>query len=426
MHDHDETFEHDENEEPLAKDLLRRREHPARRYVAQDLAERLDLRSVRRPVGSSSRTWLRVAGEDPFLVIGEEELTRKTTYVDGRFVRIDQDEKEAARRAQGPSRPTSPASWDKPSTSSNAGESLIPPGFRSLPSSGKPKENVGDSLIPPGFRDVPISKPKPPPPKARPAATQAPTATPPPNAKTTSSSGRMLVGRRREPLNAPPAPPTTTAAPAAPQPGAAPKGPPRAPTATPPPADPPRRTATELLERLRAAQIAAQAAKAAPPSGPPAIGVPTAPMTSNAVTPRSGSSTPPAASAPSAPPKPQAPAAPMTANAAPPRPPPAPSEPPPAPTPPVAAPPLPAAPPATPLVSNAAPPRAPKAAAPETPVPAPVPAGEETGPPVLTAANRGTLDDLFSSPLEGRARMSRRAAAPTTVRVEKADKPEPG
>jgi hypothetical protein len=425
MHDHDETFEHDENEEPLAKDLLRRREHPARRYVAQDLAERLDLRSVRRPAGSSSRTWLRVAGEDPFLVIGEEELTRKTTYVDGRFVRIDQDEKEAARRAQGPSRPTSPASWDKPSTSSNAGESLIPPGFRSLPSSGKSKENVGESLIPPGFRDVPISKPKPPPPKARPASTQAPTATPPPNAKTTSSSGRMLVGRRREPLNAPPAPPHPTAAPAAPQPGAAPKGPPRAPTAPPPPADPPpRRTATELLERLRAAQIAAQAAKAAPPSGPPAIGVPTAPMTSNAVTPRSGSPAPPATSTPSAPPKPQAPAAPLTANAAPPRPP-ATAEQPPSPA--TAAPPQPAAAPAAPpapLVSNAAPPMAPRAAPPEAP--SPLPAGDETGPPVLTAANRGTLDDLFSSPLEGRARMSRRAAAPTTVRVEKADKPEPG
>ncbi|HMV70528.1 MAG TPA: hypothetical protein PKA64_27055, partial [Myxococcota bacterium] len=150
---HEDDVDDDQRDEPLAKDLLRRRELTPMPWSGEGLVARLEDRATRRPAGSSSRTWLRVAGEDPFLVERPDELTRKTTYVDGRFVRIDQEEKEAARQAQGPARPTSPAAWDKPSSSSssNAGASLIPPGFRNLPSA-RPKENAGDALIPPGFR----------------------------------------------------------------------------------------------------------------------------------------------------------------------------------------------------------------------------------------------------------------------------------
>lgn len=381
MDDIEPQDEPDDGGEPRVKDLLRRRELPARPILCQVLFDLLDGRNERRPAGNTPRTWMRVAGEDPFAQSTEGAVQRKTTYVDGRFVRIDQDEKEAARKKAGPARPTSPASWDKPDKSSNAGESAIPAGFRNLPSAksaAKPEgaQNMGEALIPPGFRDVPLAKkPEPPRPKHTGPQPAPPPIVVPESSRTQTSTGRMMLPNRRQALNAPGSPP-----------------PQAAPLPPPPIERPAQRAKTDLFSDPRLSRPFSETGL---------------PQRKPLVAPAAGAEPEPTP----APARPaQAPPAPVARPVAPPPAPrPTAATPPQAPTP-TAAPPRPS--PSSERPSERPP--EPHVGAPLAPPKPPAPAGPP-GPP-----GGGSLDDLFSSPLEGRARMSRRAA-PTTPTVVKKD-----
>jgi hypothetical protein len=128
--------------------------------------ERIEGRERRRPAGNSTRLWMRVVGEDPFLTwVAPDEMRRKTVYVDGRFVRIDQSEKEAERKKHD-HRPTPPprAEGGEAPRSGNQGESLIPAAFRNIPTASptaapKPGANQGESLVPAAFRNIPTASP---------------------------------------------------------------------------------------------------------------------------------------------------------------------------------------------------------------------------------------------------------------------------
>jgi hypothetical protein len=269
------------DDDPRAKDLVRQRLITPPDPAGWRTHLRLWAREARRPVGSSARTWLRVAGEDPFHLADGVALMRRTTYVDGRLVRVDQEYKDA-RREPG-AKPTPPSAWDKagpdgfgsvptasrggnrgedllppgfrnvPAAPSNKGEELLPPGFRNLPAAkpsgdGQRAANVGESLIPEHFRNLPVAKPPEPP---RPLPTPTPRAPEP--VRETRPGGRMPVdqGRRRVPILGP----VITQHPAQNLPAA---------TATPSPATatPPPATATPP------APVEAPAPAAAPIEGP--------------------------------------------------------------------------------------------------------------------------------------------------------------
>ena len=244
MHDDDDTPDAAlPDAEPRARDVVRAKETLPRDVAGARVVGAVLRREQRRPAGNSARTWNRVAGEDPFVIAQlEGDVVRATTYVDGRFVRIDQQAKEAARQRQG-GVPTPPSSW----SSSNSAEAAIPAAFRNIPvasrAEGERAPNQGESLIPAGFRDLPIAKPKEHAPSAAevaakrraaeasqggpatPVPTTATTSAPPPSATRPahSSSGRaMLTPRARTPVG-------PTVRPTPPQPAAVPP-----PTASPP------------------------------------------------------------------------------------------------------------------------------------------------------------------------------------------------
>ncbi|MFM2162418.1 MAG: hypothetical protein RLZZ383_1930 [Pseudomonadota bacterium] len=162
MHDDDDaTVSPSGADEPRARDVVRAQQTLARAIVGTSVVESLLRREQRRPAGNGARTWRRVAGEDPFVIARlEGDIVRATTYVDGRFVRIDQEAREAARQRHG-GVPTPPSSWTGGGSSA---EASIPAAFRNIPvatrSEGDRAANQGESLIPAGFRDLPIAKPK--------------------------------------------------------------------------------------------------------------------------------------------------------------------------------------------------------------------------------------------------------------------------
>jgi hypothetical protein len=238
-------------------------------------------REARRPAGSSARLWLRVAGEDPFHLADGVALMRRTTYVDGRLVRVDQEYKDAQRDPS--ARPTPPSAWDKagpdnfgsvptasrgsnkgedllppgfrnvPAAPANKGEDLLPPGFRNLPAAkpaaaGERAPNQGDSLIPEHFRNLPVAKPPEP---VRPLPTPTPRAPEP--VREARPGGRMPVdqGRRRVPILGP----VVTQNPTAPPVSVARPPDPPAPTA-PPVAQPSSSPANEPAPLLSASTVA--------------------------------------------------------------------------------------------------------------------------------------------------------------------------
>lgn len=250
----------------LAKDLLRERSLEAHEPPGDRTVSRLDARGARRPAGNSTHLWERVAGEDPFRTARPQPLARRTVYADGRFVRLDQEAKDAARATRGERAKPPPMARNDGFTGGpparaggNAGESLIPPGFRNLPSSSpkakveapRPaqgdasKTNLGESLIPEGFRDLPVAKPPAPPrPKQTPTGELPPIVGTPKPPSNVTRSGRMRTApaRRRQVVRRPRTAEATPTAPTppAPTPEATPPAPPTPPTAPAPPAEPPR------------------------------------------------------------------------------------------------------------------------------------------------------------------------------------------
>lgn len=82
--------------EPLAKDLVRNRELQPRSVVGARLVNRLTYRTWRRPAGNSARLWRKVGAEDPFAAPPEDvKPEHRAVYASGRFIRLDQAEKEA-------------------------------------------------------------------------------------------------------------------------------------------------------------------------------------------------------------------------------------------------------------------------------------------------------------------------------------------
>jgi hypothetical protein len=156
----------DAPDEPRAKDLFQAGALTPPPPPGHVLVARLEARERRRPVGNSPRLWLRVVGEDPFLSWAPvEDMRRKTVYVDGRFERLDQADKDAERKKHDhrPVPPPQPrAGGDEPGRSGNQGESLIPAAFRNIPTAAPTAArptNQGDSLIPPAFRNIPTAAP---------------------------------------------------------------------------------------------------------------------------------------------------------------------------------------------------------------------------------------------------------------------------
>lgn len=93
----------DITDETKCKDLLRAGELTAPLPIGYHMAERLFRRSYRRPVGSPPWLFAKMGMDDPFFVKGEELLsTHKPVYVHGRFVRIDQAEKELRKNSDDP------------------------------------------------------------------------------------------------------------------------------------------------------------------------------------------------------------------------------------------------------------------------------------------------------------------------------------
>jgi hypothetical protein len=260
----------DEHDDRLAKDLYKSGELRPPVAVGARTVDRVLGRQLRRPAGNSRRMWMRVAGEDPYetFVPVREDVTRKTVYADGRFVRLEDG--KVPKRGSGPRKvappkrdaipsgfrdiptakssgpsgqdlippgfrniPTAPSSSssDKPK---NLGDSLIPPGFRDIPTAksqreapksnpSPQKENVGESLIPPGFRDIPFAKPEPRRPPPKPDTQPAPP--PLPTRQKKSQSGRVRQARSRTVIRQPKATPPPPAA-EAPKPAPEPPKPP--------------------------------------------------------------------------------------------------------------------------------------------------------------------------------------------------------
>lgn len=232
-------------DEPLAKDLYKAGELTIWPVSGESTAERLHDRAVRRPAGNSTQLWMRVAGHDPFDTVKPRPLRRKTVYADGRFIRIDHAEKEAARAREpaGPAGPSAPRG--------NQGASLLPQGFDKIPTAGAspapPKKhapspppprrrdgeraaNVGEALLPPGFDAIPVAKrPAPRRPKQEPPREAPPIPTP--SRAKPPSGGRIrqppaqrsgAATRRRRIIAAPPEPSPVESTPQAPTPRVAP------------------------------------------------------------------------------------------------------------------------------------------------------------------------------------------------------------
>jgi hypothetical protein len=267
MHDDDATLPDDPAPDALrARDVVRAKDTLPRRVAGEALVARLGAREQRRPAGNTSKTWTRVAGEDPFVLARlEGDVARATTYVDGRFVRIDQQAKEAARARQG-GVPTPPSSWG--GGSGNV-ESSLPAAFRNIPvaakADGERAPNQGESLIPAGFRDVPYAKPKEQAPSAAEVAAKrraaeaagSPLATPgaappapapmptlPPRPAHSSTGRAMLNPRARTPIGPVVRPSASAPPPPASLPNASAKTPDAPPTRPPAPVAPNEPTST--------------------------------------------------------------------------------------------------------------------------------------------------------------------------------------